>query len=89
MLVVERLHVLLKRMSSGTRNKMQSFANHYDVWDVAQTQWRMENVWTTKPKQSTLAGYVPIPDYKTVCEAKGAQKPGKFAPKMFLQILTL
>ena len=81
--------MLLKRMTSGTRNKMQSFTNHYDIWDAAQTEWRWENEWTIKPKKSTLAGYEPIREYETVCEAKGKQKPAKFNNIMFLQILEL
>jgi hypothetical protein len=89
MLVIERLHVLLKRMASGARNKMQSFVNHYDLWDAAQTTWRWEGNWTINPKKSGLAGYKPMREYNMETEAKGAQRAGKLSHELFNQVLNL
>lgn len=89
MLVIERLHVLLKRMASGSRNTMQSFANHYDLWDTAQSEWRFEKKWSSEPKKSTLAGYTPMAEHDTITKALGAKQAGKLSRSMFLMVLEL
>jgi hypothetical protein len=73
MLFVERLHVLLKKMGAGHKDRMQSFVNHYDLWDAAQSEWRWRGEWATKPKKSTMAGYREVPEYDTKTVAKGAR----------------
>ena len=42
---------------------MVSLANHYDMFDCAQTDWRFESDdWTLKPRRSTLSGKeAPLP----------------------------
>ena len=89
MLMMERLHVLLKRMASGSRDRMQSFANHYDLWDAAQTTWRFTGDWITPPKKSTMAGFVPMKEHDTVTEPKGARRTIKLNETVFDQVMEL
>ena len=89
MLFVERLHVLLKKMGAGHKDRMQSFVNHYDLWDSAQSNWRWTGSWTTKPKKSTMAGYrdVPVYDLKTI--AKGARHTIILSETLHFQMLEM
>jgi len=89
MLFVERMHVLLKKMGGGHKDRMQSFVNHYDLWDSAQSNWRWTGSWTTKPKKSTMAGYSPVPawDFKTM--AKGSRRMIVLSEVLHLQVLEM
>ena len=89
MLFVERLHVLLKRMGAGHKDRMQSFANHYDIWQACQSAWRWEQQWTSPAKQSTMAGYKAIPEYETVTVAKGARGTRRLDHTLHMQVLEL
>ena len=89
MLFVERLHVLLKRMGAGHKDRMQSFANHYDIWQACQTTWRWEQQWTSPAKQSTMAGYKDIPEYAAVAVAKGARGTRRLDRDLHMQLLEL
>lgn len=87
MLFVERLHVLLKKMGAGHKDRMQSFVNHYDLWDSSQSAWRWTGDWTTKPKKSTMAGYREVPQYGTNTVAKGARRTIVLSAALHLQVL--
>ena len=89
MLLMERMHVLLKRMASGSRDRLRSFANHYDLWDAAQTSWRFTGKWVTPPKKSTMAGFVPMKEHDTITEAKGARSTMKLSTTIFTQVMEL
>ena len=89
MLFVERLHVLLKRMGAGHKDRMQSFANHYDIWQQCQSTWRWEQEWTTPAKRSTMAGYKAIPEYESVTVPKGARGARKLDRTLHMQMLEL
>ena len=87
MLFIERLHVLLKKMGAGHKDRMQSFVNHYDLWDSAQSQWRWSGSWTTKPKKSTMAGYREVPEHDTKTVAKGARHTVVLSKALHFQVL--
>ena len=89
MLFVERLHVLLKRMGAGHKDRMQSFANHYDIWQACQSAWRWEHQWTSPAKRSTMAGYKGIPEHDTVTVALGARSSRRLDPTLHMQVLEL
>ena len=89
MLFVERMHVLLKKMGAGHKDRMQSFVNHYDLWDSAQSSWRWTGEWTTKPKKSTMAGYREVPEYDTKTVAKGARHTIVLSKTLHLQVLEI
>jgi hypothetical protein len=89
MLFVERLHVLLKKMGAGHKDRMQTFVNHYDLWDSAQSEWRWTGSWTTKPKKSTMAGYQAVPENDNKTVAKGARKTIVLSKGMHLQVLEM
>ena len=87
MLFVERLHVLLKKMGAGHKDRMQSFVNHNDLWDASQSAWRWSGMWSSKPKKSTMAGYREVPQYGTNVVAKGARSTIKLPAALHLQFL--
>ena len=87
MLFVERLHVLLKKMGAGHKDRMQSFVNHYDLWDASQSAWRWIGIWSSKPKKSTMAGYREVPQYGTNVMAKGARRTIVLSAALHLQVL--
>ena len=87
MLFVERLHVLLKKMGAGHKDRMQSFVNHYDLWDSSQSTWRWTGEWSTKPKKSTMAGYREVPQYSTNVVAKGRRRSIVLPTALHLQVL--
>ena len=89
MLFVERLHVLLKRMGAGHKDRMQSLANHYDIWQACQSAWRWEQEWTSPAKRSTMAGYKVTPEYDSVTVAKGARGTRKLDRTLHMQMLEL
>ena len=89
MLFVERLHVLLKRMGAGHKDRMQSFANHYDIWQACQSTWRWEGAWTSPAKRSTMAGYKDVLEHDTVTVALGARGSRKLDRVMHMQVLEL
>ncbi len=89
MLFVERLHVLLKKMGAGHKDRMQSFVNHYDLWDSSQSEWRWTGEWTTKPKKSTMAGCREVPEYDTKTVAKGARHTTVLSKDMHLQVFEM
>ena len=89
MLFVERLHVLLKRMGAGHKDRMQSFANHYDIWQACQSTWRWEQAWTSPAKRSTMAGYKDTPEHDTVTVALGARGSRKLDRILHMQVLEL
>ena len=62
MLSVERFHVLLHNLARGSRNKLASLANKYDLYDVCQTNWRFEHEFFLAAKQSSLASMRVVPD---------------------------
>ena len=89
MLFLERLHVLLKKMGAGHKDRMQSFVNHYDLWDTAQSEWRWMGEWATKPKKSTMAGYREVPEYDTKTVAKGARHTIVLRKDLHMQVLEI
>ena len=89
MLFLERLHVLLKKMGAGHKDRMQSFINHYDLWDSAQSEWRWTGSWANKPKKSTMVGYRDVPEYDTKTVAKGARHTIELSEALHLQVLEI
>ena len=89
MLFVERLHVLLKRMGAGHKDRMQSLVNHYDIWQACQSEWRWEQEWTYPAKRSTMAGYKNIHEHDTVTVALGARGSRKLDDTLHMQVLEL
>ena len=89
MLFVERLHVLLKRMGAGHKDRMQSFANHYDIWQACQSEWRWEQAWTSPAKRSTMAGYKDMLEHDTVTVALGARGSRMLTHVQHMQVLEL
>ena len=89
MLWLERLHVLLKKMGAGHRDRMQSFVNHYDLWDAAQSEWRWSGEWANKPNKSTMIGYRDVPEYATKTLAKGARHTIVLSKSLHLQLLEI
>jgi hypothetical protein len=89
MLWLERLHVLLKKMGAGHKDRMQSFVNHYDLWDTSQSEWRWTGSWTNAPKKSTMIGYRDVPEYATKTLAKGARHTIVLSRAMHLQVLEI
>lgn len=74
MLAIERFHVLLHNLARGSRNKLASLANKYDMYDITQTSWRFEHKFFLPAKQSSLASM------RTVPEAMGeVKRRGRYA----------
>lgn len=91
LLSVERYHVLLKSLARGTRNMVRYIGNHYSLFDISQTDWRMKEGerWATKAKQSSLAGAKEIPENNNNVLVKGRQTVFKFTATMFKQVQEL
>jgi len=54
-LVIDRLHVKLKKLATGTRNAMQSLCNHLNTFTAAQ-HWAMDTTLYKKiPKGAVFA----------------------------------
>lgn len=92
LLFVERYHVLLKSMARGSRNMVRSIGHHYSLFDISQTDWRLQigpEQWVVPPKHSTLAGAKEIPENQGLLVIKGKTNDTVLAADMFLQVKEL
>ena len=91
MLTFERLHVLLKSLARGSKDKLRSLALNYDLYDEAQTDWRLDPSieWAVAPNPSTFAGARSPQSQDGLVITKGAGKPAVLGTDDFTQMQEL